>query len=81
MEMQKQSVGYTASKISSFGESWRLFIIFSILFQNVQICETVSFALIYTEFWLGSRSGQQWCAKHIGGHEGGELFFLNSQLG
>lgn len=30
------------------------------------------FALIYREVWLGSRSGQQWCAKHIGVHEGGE---------
>lgn len=38
--MQKQSVGYVASKMSPFGESWKLFIIFLLLFQNVQICET-----------------------------------------
>lgn len=35
------------------------------------------FALIYTEVWFGSRSGQQWCAKHIEVHEGGDTFFLN----
>lgn len=38
-----------------------------------QICETVFLCFdIYTEVWLGSRLGQQWCAKHIEVHERGE---------
>lgn len=36
--MQKQSVGYVASKMSPFGESWKLFIIF---FVTISKCSNM----------------------------------------
>jgi len=58
MEMQKQSMGYMVSKMSSFGESWKLSIIFLLLLQEVQICETVflCFDIYRSSSWFQIRT-------------------------